>query len=104
MLYAHPRSLDYFGTEAALKSVLLKLMEGIDRYGDPVLGSDDATCVPWTWYGDVTKDGMPAIRVVKPGGTKKYLHLVDRTLAFIFANNEYLEQKINTLRKQPVSR
>lgn len=91
MQRAQPRALEFFGTEAFLESVLLKVVEGIDRYDDPVLDAD-ASCAPWC--GDLNKNGKPAISMVMPGHSAASMHLVNRTLPFIFAVDKSLFKKV----------
>ncbi|CDJ61289.1 hypothetical protein, conserved [Eimeria maxima] len=72
-----------------------KIARGVHRGYDPVLG-DDKQCV--VWYGDLSEDdNLPVIRMVKPGETQESQTYVNRTLVFLYAD----EESFNELQEKP---
>mmetsp|Transcript_68560 Transcript_68560/g.108803 ORF Transcript_68560/g.108803 Transcript_68560/m.108803 type:complete len:177 (-) Transcript_68560:18-548(-) len=95
--YVHPRAREFFTKPEELREVLGKLAKGTSAGTDPVLGPEEQ---PVYWYGDVTKEGEAAIRMVKPGEPQESITYVNRVLAFIFATSDSFEQLMK-LPKEP---
>ncbi|CDJ49115.1 cyclin, putative [Eimeria brunetti] len=93
--YVHPRAREFWQTSEARMEILQKIARGVHRGYDPVLG-DDKQCV--VWYGDLSEDDqLPVIRMVKPGETQESQTYVNRTLVFLYAD----EESFNELQEKP---
>lgn len=93
--YVHPRAREFWQTSEARIEILQKIARGVHRGYDPVLG-DDKQCV--VWYGDLSEDdNLPVIRMVKPGETQESQTYVNRTLVFLYAD----EESFNELQEKP---
>ncbi|CAD7923739.1 unnamed protein product [Amoebophrya sp. A120] len=101
--FLHPRALDFFPDQEAVKKVLSEILKNIDKKDDPILGSDEK-CV--MWHGDSTKvnndgeESQAVVRIVKPGDTLESVTFVNRVLPFIFADDESFEELMQ-LPKEP---
>nr|CEL64517.1 TPA: hypothetical protein BN1204_004140 [Neospora caninum Liverpool] len=93
--YVHPRAKEFWQTSEARMEILKKIAAGVHRDYDPVLG-DDRQCV--IWYGDLSEDDhLPVIRMVKPGESQESQTYVNRTLVFLYAD----EESFNELQEKP---
>lgn len=93
--YVHPRAREFWQKSESRIEILKKIASGVHRDYDPVLG-DDKQCV--IWYGDLSEDDhLPVIRMVKPGETQESQTYVNRTLVFLYAD----EESFNELQEKP---
>lgn len=84
--YLHKRSEQSWMDESAVREILMKIAQSVDKAADPVLGGEE-TCV--FWHGDTADPGgYPILRMVKPEESEESEVSVTRILAFLFADDE----------------
>lgn len=91
--FVHPRALELFPNEDAIRKVLREILMQIDKTSDPVLGEEG--CV--TWHGDVTREkgtkkSNGVIRLSQPGFGNQTVTYVNRVLPFLFADDESFDE------------
>lgn len=93
--YVHPRAKEFWQSSDELLDILKKIAAGVHRNYDPILG-DDRQCV--IWHGDLSEeDRLPVVRMVKPGESQESQTYVNRTLVFLYAD----EESFNELHEKP---
>jgi len=87
--YVHPRAKSFWTTSESLHQILATIARGVDKLDDPIFGDEDRCVI---WRGEYGEDGLPAMRIKKPDVAQEALNHVNRTLVFLYADDDSFEE------------
>jgi len=87
--YVHPRAKEFWTTSESLHQILASIARGVDKLEDPIFGGEERCVI---WHGEYGDDGLPVMRIKKPKMSQEALNFVNRTLVFLYADEESFEE------------
>eukprot|EP00918_Siedleckia_nematoides_P010026 GHVU01021932.1.p1 GENE.GHVU01021932.1~~GHVU01021932.1.p1 ORF type:complete len:184 (+),score=28.88 GHVU01021932.1:123-674(+) len=100
MEYVHPRAKGFWDNDPeGLRNIITELARNVDR-NDNLLAEDETKrCV--TWRGALSPDGYAMMPMTKPHGEEPTETYVNRTLVFLYADEDSFQELRKHARNLP---